>query len=321
MPYFIFEPQIKKGNGKMRKAWILPISLLTLLVLLIGMGAGTCGDEEIAPPSGEEEEAPPAGEEEELVTPTPAEFEVISLDVEPQEIMMGEAVTITAEVENTGGSEGTYSAVLAVDGVTLETKDVAITPGSSEVVVFSLLEDTPGTYEISIGELSLNLLVENAFELKYDDGTADDIYGVGRSPGTGHLTHFTPPVTPFLISEINIYGRLYGSGYEDLEFTVEVWDKRHKIIWSVSYLHTAKFTLNPEWVTIEVPYVLVSGDFYVHVFTCTPYTGGLFIGYDSSIPNEHSEFTSNWRIDRSSKAAKSNSRINWMIRVVGTIEE
>ena len=93
--------------------------------------------------------------------PTPvAEFEVISLDIEPPEVMAGEAVSITAVVENTGGSEGTYAVILTVDGATVETKEVVIRPGNSKVVTFSLVKDTPGTYEIGIGGQSSSLIVK-----------------------------------------------------------------------------------------------------------------------------------------------------------------
>lgn len=97
-------------------------------------------------------------------TPAPAEFEVISLDIAPLEIMSGETADITAVVKNIGGSEGTYAAKLTVGGVTEETKEVGITPSSSEVVTFSLVKDTPGTYEISIGELSSSLVMRERLE-------------------------------------------------------------------------------------------------------------------------------------------------------------
>jgi len=90
-----------------------------------------------------------------------AEFQVISLSINPMETTAGEIVSITAVVKNTGGSEGTYAVILSVDGVTVEAKETAlITPGSSEVVTFSLVKDVPGTYEIDIGGLSSSLIVK-----------------------------------------------------------------------------------------------------------------------------------------------------------------
>jgi len=155
-------------------------------------------------------------------------------------------------------------------------------------------------------------------ELKYDDGRPDNYHAIGRTAGTGHLVHFSPPSTPFTITKIKVFGKLYGTGYENLKCTVEIWDKEQKTVHSVSYPHT-KFTLTPEWVEVEVPRVVVGGSFYVHVFTHSPREGGVNIGYDSSIKNEHSEATKNWKIEWWIKAPK--EEINWMIRVVGTITE
>lgn len=180
------------------------------------------------------------------------------------------------------------------------------------------LEEEKAALEAEIEELT-----PQEVELKYDDGTADRFLAIGREPGTGYLIDFTPPATPFILTKIRIFGNLFGSSqvYENQEFTVEIWDKNQKIIWTASYPHTAKFTLTPEWAEIEVPEVSVSGDFYVHVFTCSNPDGGITIGHDSSIPNEHSEMTKEWRIERWSMGSTPQSEVNWMIRVVGTIEE
>lgn len=100
---------------------------------------------------------------------TPAEFEVISLVSEPSEVVAGETVSVTAVVKNTGGSEGTYVVMLTLDGVTIETKEVAITPGSSKTVTFSMVKDTPGTYEIGVGELSSTFTVKERLSDPRDD--------------------------------------------------------------------------------------------------------------------------------------------------------
>lgn len=243
----------------------------------------------------------------------PAEFQVVSLDVTPPETTPRETVSITAMVENIGGSEGIYTVILTVDGVTVETKEVTITPGSSKMVNFSLVEDTVGTYEVGIGGLSSSLTVKEV-ELKYDDGQPDNSLAIGTMPGTGHLIHFSPPFTPFTITRIKIFGNLYGTGYEDLTFTVEVWDKDSKEIHNASYPHS-KFSLSPGWVEIDIPNAVVNGDFYVHVFTNSPREGGVNIGYDSSVENEHSEMTRDWTIEW--WGSHPQETVNWMIRVIG----
>lgn len=91
--------------------------------------------------------------------PAPAEFEVISLDAKPPEVIAGETVSITAEVRNTGGSEGIYTAILTVNGATIETKDITVAAGATQKVTFSLVKDATGSYEIGIGGLTLRLTV------------------------------------------------------------------------------------------------------------------------------------------------------------------
>jgi hypothetical protein len=78
----------KKEAGKVRRAWILAISFLAVLVLLIGMGAGACGgngDESGTPSPGDEEEVTPPPEEEEEVTPPPEDEEEVTPPEEEEE--------------------------------------------------------------------------------------------------------------------------------------------------------------------------------------------------------------------------------------------
>jgi len=78
--------------------------------------------------------------------------------------MAGEAVSITAEVKNTGGSEGTYTAILTIDGIEVETKDITVAAGATDAVTFWLVKDTPGTYSISVALLSSTLTVKPTVE-------------------------------------------------------------------------------------------------------------------------------------------------------------
>jgi len=258
-----------------------------------------------------------------VTEPEPApEFEVISLEIIPTEVTAGEAAEIKAIVKNVGGSAGTHAVILSVDGVTAEVKETAlIIPGSSTVVNFSLIKDTPGTYSISVGESTSKLvvkakLVAEKVELKYDDGRPDgNGFAIGGTGG-GYLVQFSPPSTPFTMTGVKIFGKLYGTGYEKLTFDVQIWDSELKEIYSASYPHT-EFSASSGWVVIDVPSVDIGDNFYIHVVTNTPREGGILVYSDSSVPNEHSEVTRNWEIaDWYLSAAK--GEINWMIRVTGT---
>jgi hypothetical protein len=275
------------------------------LVLLTLIAAGACAKTETTTP-------PPS-------TPPPAAFEITSLDVTPLQVTAGETVTITAVVGNTGGSEGTYAAVLTVDEATVETKQVTLAAGASQTVTFSLVKNTPGTYQIGIGGLSSSLtvkpkLVAIEVRLKYDDGTSD---GTASAGGYAFRVHFSPPATPFTITGITVFTNLYGSGYEEQKTEVDILGQDLTLLFSFQKPAT-EFSLSPGWVTIEVPSIIVNSDFYVDFCTNSRSYGGVNIHYDSSTTNEHSEFI----ILSSGKATWlwkfPKDTTNWMIRVVGT---
>lgn len=96
----------------------------------------------------------------------PAEFEVNALNISPTEVVKGEPATVTIDVGNTGGSEGTYIATLTIDGVETESKEITLAAGSTETVVFTVTKDTPGTYRVELGELSGILKVLRPAEFK-----------------------------------------------------------------------------------------------------------------------------------------------------------
>jgi len=226
-------------------------------------------------------------------------------------------------VENTGGTEGTYAAILSVDGVTAETKEVTLTPGSSKVVAFSLAKDTPGTCKIGIGELSSSLtvkeeLIAKEIELKYDDGDADGFSSTGPQ---GYSVHFSSPATPFTITKVKIMAGLYGKEHIGRKALLQIWNQAFGVLWSRE-MPAAEFTDEGEWVTVETN-VTVDGDFRVVFFTGgAPKEGGIKIGADTDIVNKGSEVV---LPDRTIRQWPPNpvwkwpeDATNWMIRVVGT---
>jgi len=88
-----------------------------------------------------------------------ANFEVSNLVIEPAEVLAGETVTITVDVTNSGGAEGTYDAVLLVNGVNELSKEITLAPETTETVRFLLSKDTPGTYSIEVAELNTTLTI------------------------------------------------------------------------------------------------------------------------------------------------------------------
>jgi len=89
-----------------------------------------------------------------VAPPAPAAFSVSRLSFQPAEVEAATAVTIAVLVSNTGGTEGSYTVVLKVNGVKEAEKTVTIAAGDSQEVSFSLTRDEPGTYNVSVDGLS-----------------------------------------------------------------------------------------------------------------------------------------------------------------------
>lgn len=120
---------------------IVSICIVTILVLLLAAFAPGCRLQ-VAP-------APPA----------PAEFKVSSLNISPAEVFSDEVITVTADVENIGESEGSYNVNLTIDGVGVQTQEVTLAAGARETVTFQVVKEASGTYQVGIDGLTGTLTV------------------------------------------------------------------------------------------------------------------------------------------------------------------
>jgi hypothetical protein len=89
-----------------------------------------------------------------LACKSPARFQVVGIDVVPPEVVAGEAATISAQVENIGGTEGTYTVTLSVDGAEIQSKVIKLASKMTETVSFTLTKDKPGSYNVESNDLS-----------------------------------------------------------------------------------------------------------------------------------------------------------------------
>ena len=91
--------------------------------------------------------APPA--------PTPAAaFNTSALTISPTEVDIGQSVTISVLVANTGELSGSYEVTLKIDNVTVDTKYVTLAGGASQSVTFTTAKDAAGTYTAAVDGLS-----------------------------------------------------------------------------------------------------------------------------------------------------------------------
>ncbi len=85
-------------------------------------------------------------------TPAPATFAISGFSVTPSVVKPTEQVIISAVVTNTGGSEGSYTVVLKINGVEEARKEVTLGAGKSETVSFTVKKDVTGIYTVNIDD-------------------------------------------------------------------------------------------------------------------------------------------------------------------------
>jgi hypothetical protein len=194
----------------------------------------------------------------------PAEIEVVSLDIFPNPVRVGEETAIMLSIKNSGDIADTYTANIAVDGVAGGTEEVSVAGGATEKVSFSLLKDSPGSYNIEAGGQEITLRVwqppdTGTFFVKNRKGRAAlevekrfsdlDIVAV--------VCKVDDPTTPFIAFYIQA-GDTYkatgiGHGLHFVYFTIGVeWDDNtYKFLTNATYHQSEelKFTSTSDQIT------------------------------------------------------------------------
>jgi len=94
------------------------------------------------------------------VVPAPAAFTVSKLFISPAEVEIGQSVTISVIVTNTGGQPGTYKVVLKINGIVEATEEVTVSAGASKKVTFARAKDVAGSYSVEVDGLSGSFTVK-----------------------------------------------------------------------------------------------------------------------------------------------------------------
>ena len=157
----------------MKRSKLLTIAIALMLLSVILAGCTT--PEALAPLPASEPvtvptptPTPPVPAPSPALTP-PAEFEVITLEVDSDEIAAGESFNITAKLSNKGGFEGIYTASPKVDGEEVDSKEIKLAAGSTDEISFPMtLEDT-GTSTLEVGGTSSIIKVLRTAELTVTD--------------------------------------------------------------------------------------------------------------------------------------------------------
>lgn len=76
------------------------------------------------------------------------------LVISPSRAVVGEKVTISADVSNSGKISGNYTVALTVNGLEEETRTVKVNADTTVTVAFGVAKDYPGNYSVTLGGLS-----------------------------------------------------------------------------------------------------------------------------------------------------------------------
>jgi hypothetical protein len=95
-----------------------------------------------------------------LVALPKAEIQVSNLVVEPGEVLAGDSVVVSADIENKGGADGDYQVTLTVNGNVQETRDLRVLAKSVQSVSFTVTSTSPGEYQVALGGLTRTFVAE-----------------------------------------------------------------------------------------------------------------------------------------------------------------
>ncbi|MFC1991035.1 CARDB domain-containing protein, partial [Chloroflexota bacterium] len=88
-----------------------------------------------------------------------ADFALSELTIIPAEVSIGEDVTINVLVTNTSNITGNYEAILKIDDIVKETKEITLAGSDNTTVSFLVTGENIGTYSVDVGGLEDTLTV------------------------------------------------------------------------------------------------------------------------------------------------------------------
>jgi len=86
-----------------------------------------------------------------LVAHAPASFEFSNLSITPGEVEIGQAVTISITISNSGDLSGTYQLRLLINSSVVDTRPITLDGGESTTVQFFIARASAGRYTVSVG--------------------------------------------------------------------------------------------------------------------------------------------------------------------------
>ncbi|MBN1375403.1 MAG: hypothetical protein JXA01_04540 [Dehalococcoidia bacterium] len=293
------------------------------------------------------------------------------LQVTPQTVTSGQPFTVTMQVSNSGTAEGTYVADLYIDGAMADSQSVTVSPGRQAEASFQISLQTAGHHIIGIGKQTLDITAVDSripVTVKIDSGQMDGCNPAAESVSlqahmtvqdNGLMIKLSTPPGGFTLTGVNIAGFIKDSTNDfnldpvigqsvwvygdDIamadpvrdDFTVNIYGDHRNRLYSGSYKKTL-FSHIPSAVTVPVPDINISSDFYIEVLPLNlprlNAVGGwdrdlwhryvvhtwyyqLCIGYENSLAPQ------SWISDSGVAVPGYYPTYNWMIRAEGYQEQ
>jgi len=109
----------------------------------------------------------------------PSTFEISNLNVTPEKVQVGEAVTISVTVTNHGDEAGSYTVVLKIGQAVEDSKTVTLGSGQSTIVTFDVTKRVSGIYVVTIGDLTAEFTVLTSPAFPFVELVAASIVAIG----------------------------------------------------------------------------------------------------------------------------------------------
>ena len=90
---------------------------------------------------------------------SPARFSASNLRLSPQEVQPDQQVEISISMANNGGTTGSRTVILYINGDREDSSTISLAPGSAQDVVFTLSKSIPGTYDVLLEGLPSQFMV------------------------------------------------------------------------------------------------------------------------------------------------------------------
>ena len=230
------------------------LAISVFFVVVASMIVLSCNTVEVTGPANSPIETPPTA-----VQVEPHKFELGKLSVIPQEAQVGTIITVSLPVRNIGSVRNAYVATLYVDGQEYMTQDVTLDPGNGSAVNFPVSKLGPGNHKLQVSgvESSVRIYRVDRYSI-----SSNEVYKFHYTPleytpvpALPYISsnYFSPPITPFLITQISFRYPFPQS--------FQIMDSNNKQLYSadISYNQIA-----------SIPNIQVDGDFIIQMQTSQP---------------------------------------------------